>query len=119
MSSHRPTVRSTNWEGVTGTLLVSCGVLLVSCGYDGKSWHWEKRVGSSIGMHRSQLIKELGPPASETSLSESGSRLLYLEVRKHSGKYGGTIMTVVCRTTFDADEEGIVRSATFHGCRPE
>lgn len=111
-------LQTVEWQwSVKGTLLILCGLLSVSCSLDGKNWQLENRVSSSIGKHRNQLTKELGTPASETSLSEGGSRLLYIEVRKHSGKYGMMIRNEVCRTTLDADEAGIIRSATFHGCR--
>lgn len=70
-----------------------------------------------MGKHRSQLINELGSPRSETPLSDGGSRLLYFDVTTFSsnGKYRRTV-NEVCRIVFDADQEGIIQSATFYGC---
>jgi hypothetical protein len=108
--------------GMRGALLVS-GILflfLVGCGYAPSSRYWINTVDSSIGKHRNQLITELGPPRSETPLDGGGSRLLFLQVKMFygSGKYRTSHFqhVEVCRAVFDADKEGIIRTATFYGC---
>lgn len=99
---------------VRWTLPLLCLVLLVSCTHDRV-----RPVSSWIGKHRDALLKEFGPPRSDTTLREGGRRLEYVPIQ-HSPEnsryaYGGM---EVCRMIFMVDEAGIVTAWTFYGCRP-
>lgn len=75
------------------------------------------------GRHRDDLVKRFGPPTQETSLSDGGTSMVYIE---RSASYSGPSpmnpysmnegSTRTCRMIFNADKNGIIRTWAHYGC---
>ena len=90
-------------------------LMLVTCARD-----HVRPMSSWTGKHRDALIKELGPPRSETALRNGGSRLDYVPIGTwpEDSRYTYQQMEV-CRMIFNVDKAGIIESWTFYGCSPK
>ena len=93
------------------SILFVVGLLLV---LGGCPFSIKDNMNSWIGHHRDELITTWGPPTSETSLTNGGRSLVYIQV--YGSSIGGQGSVSTCRKVFVLDSNLIIRNWSFYGC---
>ena len=68
------------------------------------------KMDSWVGHHRDELVKTRGPPNQESTLSDGGKSMVYIQYL--ANQYRGS----TCRMVFNTDETGVVKSWSYYGC---